>query len=57
VGVAYQVTPNWLIDVGYRHLEMGDVPGANGAGTRTTAAVFKSQSVNEARIGFRYLFD
>ena len=56
-GVAYQVTPNWLIDVGYRHLELGDVPSSDGAGTRTNAAVFKSQSANEARIGVRFLFD
>ena len=56
-GVSYQVTPSWLIDVGYRHIEMGNVPSSEGAGTRTNAAVFKSQSTNEARIGFRYLFD
>jgi opacity protein-like surface antigen len=56
-GVAYQVTQNWLIDVGYRHLELGSVPSSNGAGGLTTAAVFKGQSSNEARIGFRYLFD
>src|SRR4051812_27438894 len=56
-GVAYQVAPNWVLDVGYRHLEMGNVPSSNGAGVRTNAAVFKSQSTNEARIGIRYLFD
>ena len=56
-GVAYQVAPSWVVDVGYRYLAMGDVPGSEGAGTRTGAAVFKNQTVNEARIGIRYLFD
>ena len=56
-GVSYQVTQNWLIDVGYRYLSMGNVPSSEGAGTRTNAAVFKSQTASEARIGFRYLFD
>jgi opacity protein-like surface antigen len=55
-GVAYQVTQSWLIDVGYRHLELGNVPGSNAAGA-LNAVTFKSQSSNEARIGFRYLFD
>jgi opacity protein-like surface antigen len=56
-GVAYQVAPNWLIDVGFRHLALGNVPSSGGAGTQTNAVVFKNQSTNEARIGVRYLFD
>jgi opacity protein-like surface antigen len=56
-GVAYQVAPNWLIDVGYRHLALGNVPSSGGAGTQTNAVVFRNLSTNEARIGVRYLFD
>jgi opacity protein-like surface antigen len=56
-GVAYQVASNWVLDVGYRHIEMGNVPSSEGAGTRTNAAVFKSQHTDEARVGIRYLFD
>jgi opacity protein-like surface antigen len=56
-GVAYQVAPNWLIDVGYRYLALGNVPSSSGAGTQTNAVVFKSEHTNEARIGVRYLFD
>ena len=56
-GVAYQVAPNWLIDVGYRYLDLGNVPSSDGAGTQTNAVVFKSLHANEARIGVRYLFD
>ena len=56
-GVAYQVAPNWLIDIGYRYLYLGNVPSSGGAGTQTNAVVFKGQYTNEARIGVRFLFD
>ena len=56
-GVAYQVTPSWMIDVGYRYLQLGDLPGIDGAGTTNNAAVFKNLSAHEARIGFRFLLD
>jgi opacity protein-like surface antigen len=56
-GVAYQVAPSWLIDVGYRYISLGNVPSSSGAGTQTAAVVFKSQHSNEARIGVRYLFE
>ena len=46
-----------MIDVGFRHLDLGDVASSEGAGTRTNAIVFKSQTANEARIGVRYLLD
>jgi len=56
-GVAYQVAPNWMIDVGFRYLNLGDVVSSEGAGSRTNAIVFKGQTVNEVRLGVRYLFD
>ena len=56
-GVAYQVAPSWLIDVGFRHLDLGNAISSEGAGTQTNAAVFKNLTTNEARIGVRYLFD
>jgi hypothetical protein len=46
-----------MVDVGFRHLALGDVLSSDGAGTRTNAMVFRNQTVNEARIGVRYLFD
>jgi len=46
-----------MIDVGFRHLDLGEVPSSDGAGIRTNAIVFKGQTVNEARIGLRYLLD
>jgi opacity protein-like surface antigen len=57
VGVAYQTAPNWMIDIGFRYLDLGDVVSSDGGGTRTNAMVFRNQTVNEARVGLRYLFD
>jgi len=56
-GVAYQVSPSWMVDFGFRHLDLGDVVSSNGAGSRTNAIVFRNQTVNEVRVGLRYLFD
>ena len=56
-GVAYQTAPNLMVDLGFRHLDLGDASSNNGAGTRTNAIVLRNQTVNEARIGLRYLFD
>jgi opacity protein-like surface antigen len=56
-GVAYQIAPSWMVDVGFRHLDLGDVVSSDGAGSRTNAMVFRNQTVNEARVGVRYLFD
>jgi opacity protein-like surface antigen len=57
-GVAFQVRPNWMIDVGVRHLYLGDILAAeNNAGTGNTAVTFKNLSAQEARIGVRYLFE
>ena len=45
-GVAYDISPNAKVDVGYRYLSLGKF----GAGT-------KSQTVSEYRIGMRYMID
>jgi len=51
-GVSYNVTRDFLIDVGYRHIEMGDVDGGPN-GTLT----IKHLRGDEIRVGFRYLLD
>ena len=56
-GVAFQVQQSWMIDAGFRHLQLGDVPGFNQAATTTSGATFKNFSANEVRVGIRYLFD
>lgn len=51
-GLSYSVAPNILIDVGYRHVELGDVSG--GPSGQLTV---KKLSGDEVRLGFRYLLD
>jgi opacity protein-like surface antigen len=51
-GLSYTVAPNILIDVGYRHIDMGDVNG--GPNEQLTV---KKLTGDEIRIGFRYLLD
>ena len=55
-GVAYQIQPNWVIDMSFRHLDMGDVPRTTGTNP-TVGGMFKNVTAQEARIGIRFLFD
>ncbi len=51
-GLSYNFAPNLLLDVGYRHVEMGDVSGGpNGQLT------VKRLTGDEIRVGVRYLLD
>jgi len=56
-GVAIQVQPQWLVDVGFRHLELGDLSMTANTPLPTPATTLHSLSANELRIGLRYLFD
>ena len=54
-GVAFRVAPNWVIDVGYRYLNLGDAySGQNSIGVNTR---FKNLSAQDIRIGVRFLLD
>lgn len=51
-GLSYTVARNLLLDVGYRHIDMGDIIGGqNGQLT------VKKLTGDEIRVGFRYLLD
>ena len=54
-GVAYKVSPNWVVDVGYRYLDLGDLPTT--AGTVSDQTTWKRLSTQEVRIGLRFLLD
>jgi opacity protein-like surface antigen len=58
-GVSFQLTPSWLIDVGYRHLDLGDVFSHAGgiSGPVNDLTTWKKLSTEEIRIGARLLFD
>lgn len=54
-GISYRVTGNYLIDLGYRHINMGDIettPDSVG-----NSLNFKKLSSDEIRLGFRYVLD
>jgi opacity protein-like surface antigen len=54
-GVSYKLFANSHIDVGYRHINMGDVStGIDGAGNQLN---FKKVAADEVRVGFRYVID
>jgi opacity protein-like surface antigen len=54
-GISYRVYGNYNIDLGYRHINMGDV--ASGRDPFGNQLTFKSLSSNEVRLGFRYVLD
>lgn len=56
-GVAFQVKPQWLVDVGFRHIELGDVYATAGTGIPTDYMRVRNLSANEFRVGLRYLLD
>jgi opacity protein-like surface antigen len=58
-GVAFQLSPRWMIDVGYRYLSLGDAASTDEtvptAGSPTP--YFKGITAHETRIGVRFLLD
>jgi opacity protein-like surface antigen len=53
-GIAFAVTPRFMIDVGYRYLNIGDVKtGSDVFGAMT----FKNVAAHEVRVGLRWSFD
>ena len=56
-GVSFRVSPTWLIDVGYRHLDMGRVDNTTGSNSVLDRTTFNKLTADEIRIGVRYLFD
>jgi opacity protein-like surface antigen len=59
-GLAYNITPNLKIDLGYRYIDMGRITSEPIACTQITSCFFETQSYRAAshdiRIGFRYVF-
>jgi opacity protein-like surface antigen len=56
-GVAFQIKPQWLIDIGYRHLDLGGVHAIRGTDTPNDFMDITKQSTNEIRVGLRYMLD
>jgi opacity protein-like surface antigen len=56
-GVAYWISPRWVVDLGYRHLELGDLPTTTGTNLAIDQTRWKSLSTDEIRLGFRFILD
>jgi opacity protein-like surface antigen len=56
-GVAYRISPRWVADVGYRYLDMGDLPTSTGSNSVLDNTVWKRLTAQEVRIGLRFLLD
>jgi opacity protein-like surface antigen len=53
-GAAYPISPNLMLDVAYRYLNIGDVKtGSDAFGAMT----FKNVAAHEVRVGLRWSFD
>lgn len=53
-GVGYAITPNMLVDLGYRYVNYGDVSTASDAFGSMT---LKNLAAHEVRVGVRWSFD
>lgn len=54
-GVSYRFAGNYIIDVGYRHVNLGDAPTRRDS--ESNRLIFKSLESDEIRVGFRYVLD
>ena len=53
-GVAYPISRNMMVDVGYRYLNIGNLSSGSDAFAATT---FKNVAAHELRVGLRWSFD
>lgn len=53
-GVAYAISPNTMVDIGYRYLNIGDATTGSDAFGNTT---LKNIAAHEVRVGLRWSFD
>jgi len=57
-GVAFQVAPNWMVDVGYRYLDVGKVlVSTNQGNVFGDSTAIQGVTTHQVRAGIRYLFD
>ncbi|MDO9414471.1 MAG: porin family protein [Pseudolabrys sp.] len=53
-GIAYAISPNTMVDLGYRYINLGDVTtGSDALGSMT----LKQIAAHEVRVGLRWSFD
>ncbi len=52
-GIAFPISPNAMVDVGYRYLNIGDVKISSDA---VGAMTFRNVAAHELRVGLRWSF-
>jgi opacity protein-like surface antigen len=53
-GASYEITPNWLIDMNYRYVSLGDVHSID---QNSNAIDINNIAASEVRVGVRFLID
>ena len=53
-GIAFPISHNMMVDVGYRYLNVGDV---STGGSASPAMTIKNVAAHEVRVGVRWSFD
>jgi opacity protein-like surface antigen len=58
-GVAFQLSPRWMVDVGYRYMSLGDLPSTDltESSGGSVSPFFRNITAQEVRIGVRLLLD
>jgi len=56
-GIAFRINQDWMIDVGYRYLSLGDLETTMGSSLAVDQTRWQGLYNQEVRVGFRYLFD
>jgi opacity protein-like surface antigen len=56
-GVSYQVNTRFIVDLGYRHLSLGDIASSTGSNSPSDRTRWQGLSTDEVRLGVRFLLD
>jgi opacity protein-like surface antigen len=56
-GVSYRISPRWMVDLGYRHLDLGDLPASTGTNLAIDRTRWQGLSTDEIRLGVRFILD
>jgi opacity protein-like surface antigen len=56
-GVSYRINTRFIVDLGYRHLNLGDIPSSTGSNLPSDRTRWQGLSTDEVRLGVRFMLD
>jgi opacity protein-like surface antigen len=56
-GVSYRINTRFIVDLGYRHLNLGDIPSSTGSNLASDRTRWQGLSTDEVRLGVRFMLD